>query len=340
MSNRTTSEESVFQVESDQDVSRSDYYKRIFDIYVISSIRVLLSDWRALVGFGIVGVYLLMGTLGVFLVEPPSVDEGTYLMGAFQSLEFPLGTDDLGQDLFALVIHSTPMMLKMAFSGAIFATVVATVVGTFSGYSIGTTVDRVLSTTMDMMIALPGLPLLIVIAAIFQPKNPFLIGIVLSINYWAGLGRAIRSEVMGLRDEEYVEASMILGQSTPSIILKDIVPNIMPFILINFVNTARAVIFNSVALYFLGILPYTNLNWGVMLNQAYTQGGIYGLNTAHWILTPLLTIIVLSLGLILISQSADALFNAQLRARHAKTAPDEAEEAERSRESESSQGVI
>lgn len=327
MSNQTPAEESVFQVESDEDVSRADHYKRIFDIYVLSSVRVLLSDWRALVGFSIVGIYLLMGTLGVYLIESPSVDEGPYLIGAFQRLAYPFGTDSLGQDLFALVVHSTPMMLKMAFSGAIFATVVATVVGTFSGYSAGTAVDRVLSTTMDTMIALPGLPLLIVIAAVFQPKNPILIGIILSINYWAGLGRAVRSEVLGLRDESFVEASQIIGQPTRSIIAKDIIPNIMPFILINFVNTARAVIFNSVALYFLGILPYTNLNWGVMLNEAYTEGGIYGLRTAHWILTPLLTIVLLSLGLILISQSADALFNAQLRARHAKTSTDTIEES-------------
>lgn len=336
MSNEPVPEESIFQVESGEDVSRSDHYKRIFDIYVVSSVRVLLSDWRALAGFAILSLYILMGTLGVALVKPPAVDEGPYVLTAFQNIEYPLGTDNMGQDLFALVIHSTPMMLKMAFSGAIFATVIATIVGTFSGYSVGTVVDRGLSSLMDMMIALPGLPLLIVIAAIFQPKNPYLIGVILSINYWAGLGRAIRSEVLSLRDESYVEASQILGQSTPSIILKDIVPNIMPFILINFVNTARAVIFNSVALYFLGVLPYTNLNWGVMLNQAYSQGGIYGLHTAHWILTPLVTITVLSLGLILISQSADALFNAQLRARHAKTTPDEPEETQ---ESESSYGV-
>lgn len=319
MSNQNPTQESVFQIESEQDVSRTDYYKRVFDIYVLSSVRVLLSDWRAIAGFSIIGLYLLMGTVGVYLIEVPSVDEGPYLVGAFQQLAYPFGTDSLGQDLFALVIHSTPMMLKMAFSGAIFATVVATIVGTFSGYSAGTGADRVLSTTMDTMIALPGLPLLIVIAAVFQPKNPFLIGIILSINYWAGLGRAVRSEVLSLRGESFVEASQILGQPTRSIIVKDIIPNIMPFILINFVNTARAVIFNSVALYFLGILPYTNLNWGVMLNEAYTEGGIYGWNTAHWILTPLFTIILLSLGLILISQSADALFNAQLRARHAKT---------------------
>nr|WP_303650250.1 ABC transporter permease [Halalkalicoccus sp. NIPERK01] len=196
----------------------------------------------------------------------------------------------------------------------------ATVIGTTSGYK-GGLVDSVLMTLTDVLLTIPGLPLVIVLAGVLPiAGNPYAIGVLLSINAWAGLARALRSQVLTLRDAEYVEASRIMGISTPKILSADIVPNLMPYITMNFVQQARAVIFGSVGLYFLGILPYNRTNWGVMMNDAVRQAGATSSATAfHWLLMPMLAVILLSMGLTLFAQSADRLFNPRVRARHAKT---------------------
>jgi peptide/nickel transport system permease protein len=293
------------------------------DLYVLSPARIVWNDWRTRVGVLILLGFLLMGTLGVMLVPPPEPNQGMLHTEPFQTMEHPLGTDGLGQDMLSLIVHATPPMLEMIFSGGVFATGVATIFGTLSGYRAGR-LDSVLTTIMDMATAIPGLPLAIVVAVIFQPRDPWLVGIVLTINVWAGLGRSIRSQVLTLRESDYVEASRTLGLRTPTILLRDIVPNIMPYITINFVNAARIVVFSSVALYFLGVLPFNNTHWGVQMNRAYrNSGALYSWDLAYTLLVPMLTILILSLGLVLLSQGADRIFNPRVRARKSSVVADE-----------------
>lgn len=315
MSNSDVSSESPFETVSDVSLSRTDRLKAFLQEWVITPFRILMEDKRTVLGFAIVAGYVLMGTLGVLLVEAPKSNEGPRLVPPFQSLQFPFGTDAMGQGLFAMIVHATPAMLKMLVSGAIFATFMATAIGTFAGYK-GGAIDSVLTTIMDITLTIPGLPLIIVIAATFQPKDPFVIGILLTINVWAGLARSIRSEVLTLRQESYVEAARTMGVPTHRIITHNILPNLMPYILINFMNAGRTVIFNSVGLYFLGLLPFTALNWGVMLNMAVSSGALGTWKTLHWVFFPTATIILLSYGMIMLSQGMDKIFNPRVRARN------------------------
>ena len=323
-----------FETVSEGTMSRSERYQMTIEEWVVAPIQIIWSDWRARVGLFIILLYILMGTVGVWLVEPSQTAEGPRLLAPFQNWEFPLGTDTQGNDLFAQIVHATPPMLEMIVSGAVFATVMATLVGTFSGYK-GGSVDRLLMTVTDILMTIPGLPLTIVLAVILQPRDPWVVGIILTINAWAGLARAIRSQVLTFREEDFVEASRLMGISTSTILLKDILPGLMPYILVNFVNSARTVIFSSVGLYFLGILPFTQANWGVMMNFAYNSGGaLYTLSAIHWLLAPMITIVILSFGLILFAQGTDRLFNPQVRARHTSGPDIEADEEDMNVETE------
>ncbi|WP_190303833.1 ABC transporter permease [Haladaptatus sp. R4] len=320
-----------FEQLSPDTMTRGERYRSTIQEWVIAPIQIIWSDRRARVGSIIILFYILMGTVGVMLVPPTQPGDGAQLIKPFQNFAHPLGTDNLGDDLLARTIHATPAMLEMITAGALFTTVLATIVGALSGYK-GGNIDRILMTITDILITIPGLPLVIVIAVILNPKEPWMVGIILTINAWAGLARAIRSQVLTLRNESFVEASRLMGISTPTIILKDIVPGLMPYITVNFVNSARGVIFSSVALYFLGILPFTNRNWGVMLNLAYSTGGaLYSINIIHWLLVPMITIILLSLGLILFAQGTDRIFNPRVRARHMTVNTEQFEEDGESR---------
>lgn len=313
--NSATSGSSIFESEVTADVSRQDRYRRFFEEYVIASFRIMWNNWRTRVGGAIIIFYVLLGTVGVLLVDPPDAGEGERLVGVFQTMEYPLGTDGIGMGIMGQIIHATPNMLIMIAAGALFTTIMATAIGTVAGYK-GGFVDRILTTVADTAVSIPGLPLVIVLAFLLEPRNPAFVGVVVTINAWAGLARSIRAQVLTLRNESYVEMSRIMGISTPAIIAKDILPNIMPYILVNFTISARRVIIASVALYFLGILPVTDHNWGYMLNQAFNSSGIYSLSAAHWLIVPIFTIVSLTFGLILFGQAADRVFNPQARLKH------------------------
>lgn len=312
---------SLFHVESDIERTRMDRYRHWFETWVLASARIAWSDWRVRVGSLIILFYVLMGTIGVVLVEPPSIGDGPRYVGAFESMQYPLGTDNLGRDIMAQIVHATPWMLQMIAAGAVFSTAVATIIGTLSGYKRGT-VDRILMTLTDIAMTIPGLPLVIVISVLLQPRNPLVIGVVLSINAWAGLARSIRSQVLTLREESYIEASRTIGVPTSVIIREDVLPNLMPYVVVNFVQAARNVIFASVGLYFLGLLPTSKPNWGVMMDRAYsTAGSLYTWETAYWLIFPMVTVILLVFGLILFAQGTDRLFNPRVRARHTNNEP-------------------
>ncbi|WP_233203973.1 ABC transporter permease [Halegenticoccus soli] len=320
---------SDFEAVSETSLSKRERYRQTLDEQVLAPLRIVWSDWRARIALFVLSIFLLMGTVGVMLVPEPSPNQGPALVGAFRTLEHPFGTTYSGHSILSQLVHATPPMLKMITAGAVFTVVLGTAIGTVSGYK-GGAVDGVLMTLTDVALTIPGLPLIIVLAGALQGSlsgNPYVIGLLLSVNAWAGLARAIRSQVLTLRDAEYVEASRILGVPTAEIISKDIVPNLMPYVTMNFVQQARAVIFGSVALYFIGILPYDSVNWGVMMNSAQSQAGAVSSPEAfHWLLVPMLAVVLLSLGLTLFAQAADRLFNPRVRARHTKTTPDEQHE--------------
>jgi peptide/nickel transport system permease protein len=312
-------DQSIFEVEAEEGISKQEKYFRLFDAWVYAPLRVMLSDWRGIVGLSVVVFFILLGTVGVWVIPEPAMNKGGKLQPWFESFQHPLGTDNLSRDLLSMIVHATPPMLQMIISGGIFATAVATVVGTVSGYKRGF-VDTVLMVITDIMLTIPGLPLVMVLAIAIEPENPWVIGIVLTINAWAGLARAVRSQVLSLREESYVEASRLMGISTTNIVVSDLLPNLMPYILINFVQAARGVIFSSVGLYYLGVLPFSTSNWGIILNQAYQWGALADMSTMHWIFVPIIVIGMLSLGLILLSQSLDQVFNPRVRARRQRTA--------------------
>lgn len=301
------------------DVTTRERLREVYDERIHTPLLVAWADWRTRLGFLILGGYLLIALVAVLgLWREPSTSQAPRYLMLFENMNYPLGTTASGTDLAALIIHSTPDILLMITAGAVWATAVAVVIGTVAGYK-GGRVDRALMSFSDLVMAIPGLPLVIILAVTLNPQNPILLGIVINISYWAGLGRSLRSQVLTIRENDYVEASRTMGVSTPQIIMKDIIPNLMPYVTVNFVFAARYVMFASVGLYFLGVLPYSTQNWGVTLNLAYSGGALFSWSAAHWLLAPMVAIMGLSLGLILLSQGLDRVFNPRVRTRMSGT---------------------
>ncbi|MFC4989418.1 ABC transporter permease [Saliphagus infecundisoli] len=316
-----------FRTTSDVSESRTDRYRRIFRNYVVTPFSIVRNDKRALIGITILTIYSLAGLAAIFFVEPTESFEGQPYVQPFETWEFPFGTNQMGHDLFSQTVHSVVPIFQMMIAGALFTVIVGTTIGVVSGYK-GGLADRVLSTLTDVFINLPGLPLVIVLAVLFNPENEVMVGILLSVAAWAGLARSIRSQVLTLREESFVEAARAMDIPTSLILYKEVLPHLMPYVMVNTANAARGVIFSAVGLYFLGILPFTSNNWGVMLNQAYEVDAYFRPIAFHWLIIPVVAITVLSIGLILLAQSLDRVFNPRVRARHADRADIDPEEEE------------
>lgn len=301
---------------SNVEVTRGERLRNFYEEYIYKPGLIAWDDRRTRYGGLLLSIYILMGTVGVWFYEKPAFGNDQQYVPPFEKLSAPLGSNDNGVDVLAQIIHATPDMLLLVVSGAVFATFMGVVIGTVAGYKGGTT-DRIITSLSDTAMTIPGLPVVVVLAYGLQIADPILVGPIIMINYWAGLARTLRSEVLKLRESSYVEASRAMGVSTPKILFKDVIPNMMPYILVNFAFAARYVVFASVGLFYIGVLPPTMNNWGLQLDKAVASpvnGLAVGKNN-YLVFFPLLAIMFLALSLVLLAQGLDRLFNPRVRTR-------------------------
>ncbi len=291
--------------------------KSFIEDWVVIPVKILVRNKKALAGFIIKLGYIVMAVIGPHLVPyPKNYTCPIYLPPTLfkwpPSLEHPLGCDYFGADIWSEIVWGAPSILQIAFTAGFITTIVGITVGMVAGF-LGGKVDAGLMTVTDIVMVIPGLPLLIVLSTVIRSTNPFVIGAILSITAWAGLARSIRSQVLSLRNREFIEAAKALGLPTRHIVFREIMPNIMSYIAINFIFATTGAIYSSVGLYFLGMLPFSTVNWGIMLNWAYTQGALSSLSTIHYLLAPIVAIVGFQTGLILFSYAIDEMFNPRLR---------------------------
>jgi peptide/nickel transport system permease protein len=266
-----------------------------------------------ILGTAILLGYVVMAIIGPLLYPAilPTNPTAIYLG---PSWAHPLGTDYAGRDVLAQIITGTRPVLEVAVAAAVITIVVGVVVGMVSGY-LGGLVDSVLMRITDLFLTVPSLPLLILIASIVSLTDPILIAMVLSITAWGGLARAIRSQVLSFREREYVEAARSLRLGTRHIIVRQIAPNVMPYVVMHLMLAVTGAIYAEVGLFYLGVLPFQSNNWGVMLNLAYNQGGaIYSSQSILYLLSPMAAILFLQLGIVMVLRFVDEVFNPRLRA--------------------------
>lgn len=312
-----TDRASAFVSEAEYEWSKLDVIREMYDRKFYAPLQIVLADYRGIFGIGILLMYLLMGTVGVAVIAFPRQTGGRFDPW-FTTWSQPLGTDHAGRPLHQMVVHATPGMIQLMIGGALFAMLFGILIGTVAGFKRGN-IEYVLMTLTDTAAQLPGLPLLIVLVAVFEPRSPFLVGLILSINAWPGTARALRAQVIEIREKEYVEATRAMGGDSGEIIQREVMPELMPYVTIGFMGSLTGIIYAAVGLYFLGILPVEWLNWGVMLDNAYSEVNFRTFTHMHYLVVALVVISLVGLGATLTAQAMDRVFNPRLRAKHAKT---------------------
>lgn len=266
---------------------------------------------------GLLGLIILvffssMAIFGPMLYASPLPSDPSIIF-APSSWHHPLGTDFEGTDTLALIVTGSRYVLLSAFLAGLFTVLFGTVFGLVSGYYLGITDSAIMKVT-DIVLTVPAFPLLVVLSTIWKFGDPLSMGLVLGIIGWGALARAVRSQVLSLRERTFIEAARGLGFSSLHIIGREIFPNITSYVAIKFLLAVTGAIYASVGLFFLGVLPFSVNNWGVMLNLAFTQAGaMYTSDSLLYFLSPLVCILLLTLGVVLFLDAADEMLNPRLR---------------------------
>jgi peptide/nickel transport system permease protein len=276
--------------------------------------RVLLRKPGRIIGLSIILFFTLMAIFGPYLypgqlaVDPDNIY-------ASSSAEHWLGTDFAGSDVLQEVITGARYVLLTAAISALVTAVLGTTIGLVAGYHRGFT-DSTLMRVTDFVLTIPGFPLLIVLSTIWNFGHPLQMGLVLGITGWGGVARAVRAQTLSLRERGFLEAARGLGLSNSHIIVRELLPNIAPYVAMSLLLSVIGFIGAEVALFFLGVVPFTSSNWGVMLNEAVFAGGAMNSPQAlSYLLAPLVCILLLTLGIVLFLDAIDELFNPRLRER-------------------------
>jgi peptide/nickel transport system permease protein len=223
-----------------------------------------------------------------------------------------LGTDFEGTDVLALLITGTRYVLEAAAFASLFTVVIGTTVGLVAGYHRGLS-DSTLMKVTDFVLTIPGFPLLIVLSTVWDFGAPWSMGLVLGVTGWGGLARAVRSQTLSLRERGFIEAARGLDLSALHIVFRELLPNVAPYIAMSLLLTFTGFVYAEVGLFFLGVVPFTVNNWGVMLNLAIQNGALSSTSALSYLLAPLVAILLLTLGVVLVLDAFDELFNPRLR---------------------------
>ncbi len=275
--------------------------------------------WKALtrkpgrmVGLGILLFYILMAIFGPMLY-PANLPVNPANIYAPPSWAHPLGTDFEGTDVLALILTGSRYVLYSAGLAAFFTVSIGALLGLVSGYFRGWP-ETVVMRIADFFLTVPGFPLLVVLSTVWDFGNPVSMGLVLGLTGWAPLARAVRSQTLSLRERGFVEAARGLGLSRAEIIWSEIFPNTAPYVAMHFLLAITGSIYLEVGLFFLGVVPFSTNNWGVMLNLAFSQAGaMYSTRALPYLLSPLFCIMSLTFGIVLFLGAVDEMLNPRLR---------------------------
>jgi peptide/nickel transport system permease protein len=269
-----------------------------------------------LVGFVMLAVIVVMAVFAPLLApyDPyKPVRARIDTIYAAPSREHPLGTDDGGKDVLSAFVYGARVSLIVGFAASLISILIGGLVGLVAGYYGGWLGNSLMRLT-DIFLVIPDLPLIIVMVALLGPS---LWNIILAIGIlgWTGAARLVRSQVISLKERQFVTRARAIGASNPHIIRRHILPLVLPLILANNVLVISLAILNEATLAFLGLGDPTTISWGTMLHFAFGRGAISA--GAWWALVPPgVGIVWVVLGWTLLGYVLEELANPRLRTHH------------------------
>ena len=258
---------------------------------------------------GMVGLVVLLAFVVVAILAPvlfpPSTISVTQATGEPMSpptAGFPLGTDESGRSILALIVWGARISLVVGLAATVMSMLIGTVMGIMSGY-FGGGLGLVLNRFTDWFLVIPFLPLAIVLATVLGASLINII-VVIGITSWPGTARLVRSQTLSIGGRPYLERARALGAGNTHLMRRHILPNVMPLVLANTTLMVALAILSETTLSFLGLGDPLSPSWGSILDGAFTSGAMT-VGAWWYVLPPGLCVVAVVLAFTLIGRGLE-----------------------------------
>jgi peptide/nickel transport system permease protein len=280
---------------------------------------------RGQIGLVLLVLFVIMAVFGAFLAPQDPNAPGSFSTSGAQNLASPSsahlrGTDESGRDVLSELLYAARISLSVGLAAALISTILGALIGIVAGY-FGGWVDRVLMAIDDWVLVIPFIPTAIVIASLLGRKadgwplgRESVLIIVIGALGWAGTSRIVRSQVLTLKQRDYVQRARVLGSSDRTIMSRHILPGVLPLVLANAVLYVSVSVLAETTLSFLGLGDPQNFSWGQMLNDAYGSGAMTQGKWAYFI-PPGLCVTLLAMSFSLVGYALEEIVNPTRRER-------------------------
>jgi peptide/nickel transport system permease protein len=265
-------------------------------------------------GLVILTFFVLVAAFAPLLADADGLRATTATGGRLEppSLEFPLGTDNLGRSVLTLAIWGSRTSLLVGFAATLVAMFIGSLIGIAAGYY-GRWREIILMRLTDWFLVIPFLPLAIVLAALLGPSL-FTIIFVIGVTSWPGTARLVRAQTLSVKERPYVERARGLGAGDLHVVRRHILPNVFPVIFANTTLTVAIAILSETTLSFLGLGDPLRISWGTMLEFAFNAGAATS-GAWWWLLAPGVSIVLVVLSFTMVGYALDEILNPRLRRR-------------------------
>jgi peptide/nickel transport system permease protein len=258
------------------------------------------------VGLLILLVVLFIGIIGpaIYKVSPTRTVGGRY---APPGGKYPLGTDALGRDVLAQLLHGIRGSLYVGAIASALSLSLAIFLGTIAAV-FGGLVDKIVMTLSEIFLLIPSILLMMLLAAYLPERSLWIVAVVIGITSWAGWCRGFRSRTLSILSSEFINLAILSGASRLNIIIRDIVPIIAPYVLAAFAMLFSYSIMAEAGLTLVGVGMTKDVTLGLMLYVAQIYANI---SQGIWwtIVPPSIMVTLIFLSLYMIATSIDELFS-------------------------------
>jgi peptide/nickel transport system permease protein len=263
-----------------------------------------------LFGLVILGTLFLLAVLGPLFVDHAAARVGAQIPRQPPSARFWLGTDGQGRDVFTVMVLAMPQTLRVGIAAGLISLSVGVALGLIAGF-VGGIVDTVIRIASDVMMTIPGIAILVLVAATVREMTVDLMAIIVASLSWMVAARTIRAQTLSLRERGFIQVARLNGTPGPKLIFVEVLPNLLPFIAASFVITVSNAMLATVGLEALGLGPQNELTLGTTIYWAQFYGAVLR-GLWWWWGPPIALISLIFVGLMLTSWGLDSFVNKRL----------------------------
>jgi len=265
-------------------------------------------------GLGILSVMFIFWAFGTVLTDVDDARPLSFRPSQSPSSEHWLGTDRQGKDLVTVLVIGTPQTLRIGLIAGAIGITIGTMLAFIAGY-FGGFIDGTIRFVVDTLQTIPILIVLVAIAiAIPGDMTVEMMALVVAMLAWLGPTRVLRSQVLVMRQQSYVDLARLTGMGDMEIIVKEMIPNLMPYIVANFVLAVAGAILASIGIEALGLGPFEANTLGMTIYWNIYYASLLN-GWWWWWAPPIVIIVLLFVGLFLVTRGLDEWANPRLRKR-------------------------